>query len=164
MRIFGWIYIIAFGVDAFFSWIASMAPSWETFSNMISTPLSFVSFAVFILCCIGELKPRVVFFLLSGYYMMSFLFGIVLMVLVMIRYPGELQATDISLAFYREEFAWFGGVLNILLVIMLSLSVLALILYSTYKPAPVLDEEGFVTPPPPPPTPVPPPPGPGAGS
>jgi len=154
MRRFGWIYIGVFGLDALFSILALLFTPLETISNVISTPLGMVSVGVFILGCIGELRPRGLFLLLSGYYLFMLGIGIVLAVMLVIRLGPSTNPALASTAFLHEEFPWFVPIHWALILLMAAMTAISLFIYRVTPSEDISASPGYDLPPVPPKNPL----------
>lgn len=119
MKAFGWIYIIAYCIDAVVSLVATVASGAETLSNVISVPVSLLSIVVLILTCIGKLNPRKIFLILSGFYLLMIGFGILLGLLLVAKLGPSVASQAMTLEFFREQFVWYGPVHWILIILWL---------------------------------------------
>jgi len=133
MKTFGWIYIIAYCVDALVGLVASFVPQMETLSNIISSPVSLLSIVVLILACIGKLTPRKIFLAMSGLYMFMIGFGIVLGVLLVAKLGPSIASQEMTLAFFREQFTWYGPVHWAFMVVWLLMAAYGVQAYRTAK-------------------------------
>jgi hypothetical protein len=122
MKTFGWIYIVAYCIDALGSLVAILTPRMEGVSNIISTLVALLSIVVLILAYMGKLKPRKIFLIMSGFYMAMLGVGIVIAVLLAAKLGPSVASQEITLAFLREQFAWYNPVQWIIIIIWLLVS------------------------------------------
>ena len=84
MRIFGWIYIIIFSVNAVLVLADAVTPG-TSFIRIITGVTGIViiilSIVAFILACMGKLKPRKIFLFQSGFILLSLIYGILVGIL-----------------------------------------------------------------------------------
>jgi type IV pilus assembly protein PilA len=135
MRTFGWIYIIAFCIDAVMSLVALLVPGAEIPSGIISTLVVILSIVVFILACIGKLRPRKTFLILSGFILLLTCSGIVIGILLVVKSIGEpsalQQAPTVDLL--HEQFPWMIPLQWIFVIADLLLSVYGILTYRKVK-------------------------------
>jgi hypothetical protein len=129
MKTFGWIYIIVFCIDAVVSLVAYFVPGLEVISSLIGTILILLSIAVFILACINKLTPRKIFFILSGFYLLVFVFGFVLGIFLIVKLGLPAVSQGITVEFLREQFVWYGPLFMFLNIVELLLSVYGTLAY-----------------------------------
>ena len=122
MKIFAWVYLIAFSLDAGISIVASFDSSLETLSNIVSAPIILFTLIAFILSCINRLKPRKLFVTLSGFYLGMVIFGIVLGVLLAAKLGPESMPSENLQQFLRNQFAWYWTVHWCLMLLWLFLA------------------------------------------
>jgi hypothetical protein len=131
MRTVGWVYLAGYALDASLSVIASYLPGFLLVSNGISMVIAAFTLVTFILACLGQLKPRRIFLVLSGYYFLVLGFGFILAILLAIHLgPRKLQGTDINPQFLRQQFPWFEPVQLTLLALWLCLVVYGFVAYT----------------------------------
>jgi type IV pilus assembly protein PilA len=135
MRTFGWIYIIAFCIDAVMSLVALLVPGAEIPSSIISTLVIILSIAVFILACIGKLPPRKIFLILSGFVLLLTCFGIVIAILLVVKSVGDPSALQQgpTADLLREHFAWVIPLQWVFVIAELLLSVYGILAYRKAK-------------------------------
>jgi hypothetical protein len=86
---------------------------------------------VFVLACVGQLKPQMVFLILAGYYFLMLGFGLAVTMLLAVQLgPQNLQGIDVSPSFLRQQFPWFGPVLVAMLVLWVCLAVYGVVAYA----------------------------------
>ena len=130
MRIFGWIYIIIFSIGAVLGLVAALAPGVQIMSSIIGILIIILSIVVFILACMGKLKPRKIFLFLSGYYFLTIIYGIVVGVLMVIKVgPETVMSGEATPDLLRETFTWFGPVSWVLIIACLLLSIYGIVGY-----------------------------------
>lgn len=130
MRIFGWIYIIIFSMSAVLGLVAALAPGIQIISSIIGILVIILSIVVFILACMGKLKPRKIFLFLSGYYFLTIIYGMVAGVLMVIKLgPETVISGGATPDLLRETFTWFGPVRWILIIACLLLSIYGIVGY-----------------------------------
>ena len=138
MRIFGWIYIIIFGIGAVLGLVAEFFPGIQRI-NYIGTPLVILSIVVFILACVGKLKPRKIFFFQSGFIFITVIYVIVLVLLLVIKLgPEEVTSGGITPEVFRETFTWAGPVGWIMIIARLLLSAYGILAYQKASEPPEL--------------------------
>lgn len=131
MRTLGWIYLAGYALDAGMSVIATYMPGALPSRNFISTIIILSTIVAFVLACLGLLKPRKIFLVLSGYYFLMIGFGIVVGMLLAVQFsPQQLQALDVNPQFLTQQFPWFEPVNLALLVLWPCLAVYGLVAYS----------------------------------
>lgn len=123
MKTFGWIYIIIFCIHAVVSSVAYFVSGLELISSLIGTILILLSIAVFILACISKLTPRKIFLILSGFYLLVFVFGFVLGIFLVVKLGLPAVSQGITIEFLREQFVWYGPLFMALNIMELLLSV-----------------------------------------
>ena len=130
MRIFGWIYIIIFSISAVLGLVAALVPGIQIISSIIGLPVIILSIVVFILACMGKLKPRKIFLFLSGYYFLTLIYAMVVGVLMVIKLgPETVVSGGATPDILRETFTWFGPVNWILIIACLLLSTYGILGY-----------------------------------
>lgn len=129
VKTFGWIYIITYCIDVLVGLVSSFVPQMELTSNIISVPVSLMSIVVLILACIGIMTPRRIFLAMSGLYMLLMGFGLVLAVLLIAKVGPEMASQEMSLAFLRDQFAWYGPVHWALMIVWLSIAAYGFMAY-----------------------------------
>jgi hypothetical protein len=129
MKTFGWIYIIVFCIDAVVSLAAYFVPGLEIISGLIGTILVLLSIVVFIFACLGKLIPRKIFFILSGFYLLVFVFGFVLGIFLIVKLGLPAVSQGITVEFLREQFVWYGPLFMFLNIVDLLLSVYGILAY-----------------------------------
>jgi hypothetical protein len=68
MRKFGWFFIIAYCIDAVVSPVATFTPAARSASSVIGYVLIPLCVVVFVLACMGKLRPRLVFIIPTCFY------------------------------------------------------------------------------------------------
>lgn len=132
MKLVGWIYLFAYLVDGLMSMAAALLPSLEKASTWVSRPLVYSAIVFFVLGATGVLRPRRVFLILAGYYMlMAGCLMIPMTIAVFQRrtegLPGEVDGSILQLV--GERFAWFMPAFWALLVVQLALTAYGLVVY-----------------------------------
>ena len=119
MRIFGWIYIIIFSINAVLVLADAVTPG-TSFIRIITGVTGIViiilSIVAFILACMGRFRPRKVFLFLSGYYLLTVIYGIVMGILLVMKVGVEKVMSGSTPDLLQETFTWLvpvGWVLNI---------------------------------------------------
>ena len=131
MRTLGWVYLAGYALDAGLSVIASYVPDVMLASNVISTINLLFTTVAFVLACLGKLKPRKIFFLLTGYYFLVLGFGFAVGILLALQLgPQNLQGVDVNPQFLRQKFPWFEPLHLTLLFMWTCLAVYGLMSYA----------------------------------
>jgi len=134
MKTLGWIFLICYLIDAVVSTVATYVPGASLVSSAITNSMVVFSIVVFVLAMWGKLLPRKVFLMLTLYYAVLALFGIVLIALMIFKYGVE-EFTHIAAAatsgsrLFRGEFAWFDIVHLPMLCTWLGLAIYGLVTY-----------------------------------
>ncbi|HYV36538.1 MAG TPA: hypothetical protein VE988_12575 [Gemmataceae bacterium] len=134
MKTVGWIYLVAYALDAVLSLISSYVPGFLLASNVVSTVVVLFTLVAFVLACVGQLKPRKVFIILACFYCLVLGFGLIIGVLLVVQLgPQKLQGADINPQFFRQTFAWFEPVHLALQAVWLCLAAYGLVAYARRK-------------------------------
>ena len=131
MKTFGFIYLIAYLLDAIVSIAAVFVPTLEYTSNLISTPLGILAVVVFFLVLFNRLKPKILFLILSSYYISMLFYGVILGVAIAIKLGPKVANQSVGESFLREHFSWYGHVEMAILFLWLFIAVIGL--YRYYK-------------------------------
>jgi len=123
MQTFGLIYLIAYLADCIVSIIATLMPMAEGLSNVISSILSLCAILVIVLSCLGKLRPRRTFLVLSIFYVCMIAFGIVLGILLAIDLGPDIATQEITIQFLHEHFTWYPCVHWSLLIMWTAIAI-----------------------------------------
>ncbi|MFA6033224.1 MAG: hypothetical protein WC889_10030 [Myxococcota bacterium] len=130
METVGFIYLIAYLVDCVGSIAATFIPSVEGISNLFSTVVSLFTVVVFVLGCIGKLRPRRVFLTLTIFYFCLLGFGMVLGTMLINDLGQQIHSQKITIQFLHAHFAWYPAVHLILLFAWAAVAVYGIWAYS----------------------------------
>ncbi len=133
MRIFGWIYIIIFSIYAVLVIVEALTPGiavTQIITGTMGILLIILSIVVFILACIGKLLPRKIFLFMSGYNLLTIIFGMVVGILLVVKVGAEKVMSEGSTQdLIRETFTWIGPVSWILNIVYLLLAIYGIMGY-----------------------------------
>ena len=110
MQKLGWIYIVCYCIDALMSLVATLVPSVEMASNLISMMMVLFGVLVLVFTCMDSLRPRKVFIVMLSFNALMLLFGVILGVLLFAVYGLEAGNMDITIQTYGDTFAWYWPV------------------------------------------------------
>ena len=130
MKIFGWIYLIIFCLAAVLGLIDRFAPALEGLSSIIGILVFLLSIVVFILACIGKLKPRKIFLIPSVYQFLILGFGMIVGVLLLVKLGVEGLSEGVTPELMSEQFPWVDPVQWIMIIIYLCVGAYCLLAYS----------------------------------
>jgi hypothetical protein len=119
MKTFAWIYIVAYCIDALVFIIATFVPEAENLFSIISGPFMFLNIAVFILACIGKMKPRIIFLIMSGIYMLILLLGISMVIQLVAKFGPSVTSQNLTIAFLSEQFPSYYTVRWVIMIVSL---------------------------------------------
>ena len=132
-KILGWIYLYYYLADFIFSIIATFVSALEPASNMVSVILALFSVVILIIACVGVVKPRVIFIILSFYYLLLNVFGMGLGIALVVRYGPEVADKKISISYLAEQFSWYMPVHWILIALGILLSFYGIVFYMKHQ-------------------------------
>ena len=133
MKVFGWIYIIFFCINAVLSLFNAISPGMtgiQIINGVTGVVIIILSIIVFILSCIGKLMPRKVFLLLPGYYFFTIVYGIIIGILLVMKVGAEkMMAGGATPELLSETFTWFTPVSWIMNITCLLLAIYGILIY-----------------------------------
>lgn len=135
MKTLGWIFLIAYLVDAVVSTVANFVVDVVPVSSAISTGMMVFAALVFVLSAVGTLQPKKVFLTLTlYYYAVLVVFGVVMISLLISKIGIEEfvrigSSANSGSRLFRSHFPWFDAVHLPILIVWLLLAVYGLVAF-----------------------------------
>lgn len=123
MQTFGLLYLIAYLLDCVGSILGTLLPAFEPLSDAVSILVSLCTLVVFVLACVGKLRPRRVFLALSIFYILLLVFGMVLGVMLVLATYQKTFSGEVTIQTLFQQFPWYPAVHWALMVVWFALAV-----------------------------------------